>query len=249
MISFLGFLLLGCAMGTLGGVFGIGGGLIAIPVLILVFDVDQQLAQGTVLLMVVPNVLLALWRYNQRAKVNWRAAIPLGASGMVAGALGSVVAAGLDPASMSIGFALFMLVLAAYNFLQMRIPKREPAGQLRFGWPALMALGGSSGVLGGFFGVGGSVLATPVLTSVFAASQVTAQSLSLALAVPTTGATLVTYALHGHVDWRVGIPLSIGGLMSVSWGVGVAHRMPEKQLRLLFCLFLVLCAALLLIKH
>ncbi|KWS43416.1 hypothetical protein AL058_25715 [Pseudomonas savastanoi pv. nerii] len=50
------FVLLGAAMGTLGGLFGIGGGLVAIPALGVLFGLDQQLAQGTALLMVLPRV-------------------------------------------------------------------------------------------------------------------------------------------------------------------------------------------------
>ena len=56
--SWLLNLLLGAALGTLGGLFGIGGGLIAIPALGVLFGLDQQLAQGTALVMVVPNVVL-----------------------------------------------------------------------------------------------------------------------------------------------------------------------------------------------
>ena len=56
------YLVLGGVLGTLGGLFGIGGGLIAIPVLGVFFGLDQQIAQGTALVMVVPNVMLALWR-------------------------------------------------------------------------------------------------------------------------------------------------------------------------------------------
>lgn len=66
------FVLMGAAMGTLGGLFGIGGGLVAIPALGVLFGLDQQLAQGTALLMVLPNVLLALWRYNQRNRISLR---------------------------------------------------------------------------------------------------------------------------------------------------------------------------------
>ena len=73
-------LLLGLALGTLGGLFGIGGGLIAIPALGVLFGLDQQLAQGTALVMVVPNVLLALWRYHQRNRIDWRHALLLGLS-------------------------------------------------------------------------------------------------------------------------------------------------------------------------
>ena len=71
------YLLLGAAMGTLGGLFGIGGGLVAIPALGVLFGLDQQLAQGTALLMVLPNVLLALWRYNQRNRISVRNAMML----------------------------------------------------------------------------------------------------------------------------------------------------------------------------
>ena len=91
----------------------------------------------------------------------------------------------------------------------------------------------------------GAVLATPVLTSVFGTSQVVAQGLSLALAAPSTGVTLVTYALHDHVDWALGIPLAIGGLLSISWGVKFAHALPERVLRMLFAGFLMICAVLL----
>jgi uncharacterized membrane protein YfcA len=95
------------------------------------------------------------------------------------------------------------------------------------------------------FGVGGGVIATPILTGIFGASQVAAQGLALALAAPATIITMTTYALHGHVDWRMGIPLAIGGLASISWGVALAHSLPERLLRSLFCVFLVICAIML----
>ena len=79
-------------------------------------------------------------------------------------------------------------------------------------------------------------------------SDLVAQGLSLALALPSTGVTLVTYGVHHQVDWSIGLPLAIGGLLSISWGVKVAHGMPERLLRGLFCGFLVLCAVMLAFK-
>jgi hypothetical protein len=46
----------------------------------------------------------------------------------------------------------------------------------------------------------------------------------------------------------MGVPLAIGGLLSISWGVRAAHAMPERVLRGLYCAFLLLCAGLLAIK-
>ncbi|MNV94852.1 Sulfite exporter TauE/SafE [compost metagenome] len=79
----------------------------------------------------------------------------------------------------------------------------------------------------------------------FGTSQVMAQGLALALAAPSTGVTLVTYALHGHVAWALALPLALGGLLSISWGVRLAHALPERLLRALFAGFLLLCALLL----
>ncbi|MGP1615724.1 MAG: TSUP family transporter, partial [Pollutimonas bauzanensis] len=79
----LGCLLSGALIGFAGGVLGIGGGLLAIPLLGLVLNMDQQAAQGTALIMVLPAVLMTVRKYNQKARINFRAA--------AAGAAGSIV--------------------------------------------------------------------------------------------------------------------------------------------------------------
>lgn len=239
---------LGLALGTVGGVFGIGGGLIAIPVLGVVFGMDQQLAQGTALVMMVPNVMLALWRYHQRNHLELRHVLPLASMGLLFAFGGTALAVNLPAQAMRVAFIVFLLLLALFNFSRMfSAPSTQPGG-MRHGWPWLGVLGAVAGSLGGLLGVGGSVVATPMLTSFFGTSQVVAQGLSLALAVPSTGITLLTYAFHGHVNWPQGLILALGGLLSVSWGVRLAHALPERLLRGLFCGFLVMCAVVLCFK-
>lgn len=242
------YLVFGAALGTLGGLFGIGGGLIAIPLLGVLFGLDQQIAQGTALVMVVPNVMLALWRYHQRNRIELRHALPLAIMGFSFAWLGSIWAVGIDAQTMRMGFVAFLIALSAYNLLRMFVASAPAASQMNYSWPWLGLLGAASGTMGGLFGVGGAVVATPVLTSLFGTSQVVAQGLSLALALPSTGVTLVTYAAHHQVSWVIGLPLAVGGLMSISWGVKVAHALPERLLRGLFCGFLVFCAVMLAFK-
>lgn len=239
------YVVLGAALGTVGGLFGIGGGLIAIPALGVLFGLDQQLAQGTALVMVVPNVLLALWRYHQRNRIELRPALALAVCSFLFAWLGSIWAVGVDAQSMRLGFVGFLVALAVWNVARMFLPVAPPSPELRYPWPWLGVLGSFAGAMGGLFGVGGAVVATPILTSVFGTTQVVAQGLSLALAAPSTLVTLLTYGVHGSVDWHVGIPLAIGGLASISWGVKLAHALPEKVLRTLFCVFLVVCAVML----
>ncbi|MDO9625583.1 MAG: sulfite exporter TauE/SafE family protein [Pseudomonas sp.] len=245
LIDFALNLILGVLLGALGGLFGIGGGLIAIPALGVLFGLDQQLAQGTALVMVVPNVLLALWRYHQRNRIDLRHALTLALSGFLCALLGAGWAVAVDAERMRLAFVAFLLVLALYNLSRMYWRPVAGCNELRQPWPWLAALGSAAGLLGGLFGVGGAVLAVPVLTGVFGTTQVMAQGLALALAAPSTGVTLVTYALHDHVDWALAIPLAIGGLLSISWGVRLAHALPERLLRVLFAGFLLLCALLL----
>lgn len=245
MIEWLMYIALGAALGTLGGLFGIGGGLIAIPALGILFGLDQQMAQGTALVMVVPNVLLALWRYHQRNRIELRHALPLSLCSLLFAWLGSMWAVGIDAHSMRLGFVGFLVALAVWNVARMFMRLAPPSNELRYSWPWLGVLGSFSGTMGGLFGVGGAVVATPILTSVFGTTQVVAQGLSLSLAAPSTAVTLLTYGLHHSVDWSIGIALAVGGLLSISWGVKLAHALPEKVLRGMFCVFLVVCAVML----
>lgn len=125
---FLDFLL-GMVLGCLGGLFGIGGGLLAIPALGVIFGLDQQLAQGTALVMVVPNVVLALWRYHQRNRIDPRQAGVLALTGLLCAFLASSVAARIDAARMREAFVIFLLALAGYMFW--RLFRRPPQAARR----------------------------------------------------------------------------------------------------------------------
>ena len=91
-------------------------------------------------------------------------------------------------------------------------------------------------------------MTVPAMTMFFGQTQVEAQGMALAFAVPTTVLTTATYAFAGDVDWAVGIPLAIGGVVTVSIGVDVAHRLPERALRSLFIGFVVIVAIALFLK-
>lgn len=241
----IGAALLGGACGVVGGVFGIGGGVIAIPALGILYGLHQQLAQGTVLVMVVPNVLLAFWRYRQRVGVDLRIAAALGVSALVSAYPVAHFATGLDPRALRFAFAGFLLCLSGLvAYRTWRRPAdtaRRPA--LAWGWSALIGLAG--GAVSGRFGVGGAFIAPPALTAFFGVRQVEAQGLALALVCPGTIVALVAYAGAGEVDWRLGIPLALGGMAAISAGVAVAHRLPERRLRLGFCGLLAVVAMLL----
>ncbi|HEX3862075.1 MAG TPA: sulfite exporter TauE/SafE family protein [Stellaceae bacterium] len=236
---------LGAASGMVGGLFGIGGGVIAIPVIGIIFTMPQQVAQGTSLVMVVPNVLLAFWRYRQRVGVDLRIAVTLGATATVAAYPVARLATGLNPHHLRLAFAGFLVALAAVVAYRTwrgarGAPQRKP---LPWGWTAIVGLLG--GMVSGLFGVGGAFIVPPALTTFFGVRQVEAQGLALALVCPGTIIALATYAGAGQVDWGLGIPLAIGGSAVISVGVAAAHRLPERPMRFAFCALSIAAAGLL----
>ncbi|MEY4764580.1 MAG: hypothetical protein RI907_1253 [Pseudomonadota bacterium] len=238
---------LGLVLGGVGGVFGVGGGLMAIPALSWLFGMDQQLAQGTALVMVAPNVMLGFARYKQRNPIAWRMVGVLGASAVVSAWFAARWAADLGARELRSAFALFLLAMVGSILWSLRqqaaarpgvaAPHEAPiAADATLGPRWLPALGMLSGVFSGLFTVGGGVVATPILTGLFGVRRQTmAQGLSLALVVPGALIALAAYAQAGHVNWAVGLPMAAGGLVSISWGVALAHSLPERALRLAFC--------------
>src|SRR6267378_2319594 len=104
---------LGGAAGIFGGLFGVGGGAIAIPLLGLLYHLDQQTAQGTTLVMVVPNVLLGFWRYRRQVGIDLRIAGALAISAVASTYPAARFATALDPRGLRLAFAAFLVILAA----------------------------------------------------------------------------------------------------------------------------------------
>lgn len=242
-------LLAGAVIGFIGAMMGIGGGMIAIPSFGLLLGMEQQLAQGTALILVLPAVSLSVRKYHQKSPIDAGLAV-CGALGAVCSTwIGARFALGLDPELLRRSFAVFLFFLAVFYVWQSlgNLSVRKRLG-MDFGrWQAL-TLGAATGVLGGFFGVGGAILSVPILTALFGLSQTKAQGLALSMIIPGSSIALVTYALAGQVDWTVGILLAIGSMLTVPLGVRVAHHLPEKQLRLAFSALLFATVPLLLFR-
>jgi uncharacterized membrane protein YfcA len=104
-------------------------------------------------------------------------------------------------------------------------------------WYLSSIVGAIGGTLSGFFSVGGATFAVPAM-AFFGLSQAAAQSMGLALVAPGTIVGLATYGAVGDVDWLTGAALALGGAPAVTYGVDLAHKLPERTLKVLFAVFL-----------
>ncbi|WP_144638415.1 sulfite exporter TauE/SafE family protein [Bordetella genomosp. 13] len=242
----------GASIGLLGGVLGIGGGLIAIPALALLLGMSQQEAQGTALIMVLPTIMVAVRKYHEHARFDLRVAAA-GAAGAVAFTwVGARLALGIPSSTLRQSFAAFLFCVGLFYLYQTwRKGRPAPAAATprapapAFTAPRAALLGVVAGTLGGFFGVGGAILAVPIITTVFRLPQTTAQALALSMIIPGSTIALITYAWAGQADWTVGIPLALGSLGLVPIGVRLAYRLPERSLRAAFAIMLFATVALL----
>ncbi|BCH63100.1 UPF0721 transmembrane protein [Agrobacterium vitis] len=234
----------GALLGTAGGFLGTGGGTFAIPLLVLFAAYDQKLAQGTALVMVVTNVLYALVKYRNKGSFDLKTALVLAVSGSVTSAISSLWALSLSSETLKLWYGVFLMLLAAFVAITRNI--KFVSHGLDYRWAFLP--GAIGGISLGLFGVGGAMLAVPLLVMFYGHSQVRAQGLGLALALPGCSISLMQYGYYGHVDWTLGLMLAIGGLLGVPAGVHLAHKVDERTLVLSFCILLIAAGLLVIIK-
>lgn len=105
-------ILLGLAAGTLGSLLGLGGGFLVVPMLILLRGLKPEIATGTSVAVIVPAMLMALWRHGGYGNVDWRLA-GLIAIGAVAGAfIGPWISTQISGLAIRRLFAVVLVVLA-----------------------------------------------------------------------------------------------------------------------------------------
>jgi len=107
------YILLGLLTGVFGGMFGLGGGTIIIPALVLLFGLSQHQAQGTSLALMVPPIgLLAAWTYYNAGFVDLKIAAFVCLGFFFGGLLGAKIVVGLPEPLLRRLFGLALLVIS-----------------------------------------------------------------------------------------------------------------------------------------
>ena len=105
-------IVIGLLAGALGGLFGVGGGLVFVPALVLLFDFGQVEAEATSLLAIIPVVIAGTWRQHLYGNVRWRTALIIGAVAVAGVELGVLTAKSLPEETLQRLFGLLLLVVA-----------------------------------------------------------------------------------------------------------------------------------------
>ena len=237
---FLGHLSwIGTLSGITSGLLGVGGAIVLIPLMTRVLKLGQHKAHGTSLAVVLFTATAAFLGYLRTGNVDVLAAIPLVAGSVVGSPLGARWAHATPAAALRRAFGVLLLVVGARLFLP-----QLPAGHFlpESGVAALAArvlLGGVTGVLSGFFGVGGGVVLVPALVLFAGVPQHVAQGISLLFIIPTAAAGAWTHHQLGNVERAVVLPIALWSMGGAFAAALVAASIPAAALRALFGLFLL----------
>jgi uncharacterized protein len=240
--DWLAFALIGLAAGFLSGLFGVGGGILIVPALVLAARFDQRLASGTSLAAIVPTSLVGVTSYALMGNLDILAAALL-AAGAIAGAqVGSHLLARLPKRAIQWAFIAFIVVVIVSLFLV--IPSRDAEIHITvLSGAALVGLGLVVGVLSGLLGIGGGVVIVPILIVLFGASDLVAKGTSLLVMVPTAISGTIGNSIRKNVDLPAAAVIGLAACTTTALGAYVAGLVSPQTANLLFAIFLALVAA------
>jgi uncharacterized membrane protein YfcA len=268
--------LLGVFSGFLGGLLGVGGGIIVVPILILAFDLQAQQAVGTSLVMIIFTALSATFAYSRQRRLDWKVGI-MGALVTVPGAaIGAYVTKFLSSTSLTILFSVFLFFIAASMVRRSyasanRDEKTQTGGGSKkttgsvwkrsitdaygnvFQYEASIYTGLAllfvGGLASGFFGIGGGLIVVPILASVVGLPMHIAVATSMLTMIFTSISGVATHIMLGHVLLEYAAPIIVGIVIGAQLGARTAKRLRSISLERVFAAVVFIMGILLIVTR
>lgn len=256
-------LLLGVVGGYAAGLLGIGGGMLLVPFLTMVFtwrQMDPALivhaaiatAMGTILFTSISSTL----SHHRRGAVIWRVTLAM-LPGLIIGGMasGGAVFSLIPTAWLALGFGLFV----GYSALRMLYRKPAHASAQLPGPAGIAAVGAGIGFVSGLVGAGGGFLSVPFLSRCNVPLQkaiATSASLGFPIALANTvgyiwsgwEATSGTPGMLGYIAWPALVIVVAASMLMAPRGAAMAHKLPVAKLRRIFAGLLLLLSCYMLWK-
>lgn len=224
----------GLAAGIVSGLFGLGGGVVAVPAALWISGAGFHDAKAASLMVIVFGSTIAVLRHHRAGNVRWRRGLRLAAGGVTGSILSSILATDVSGTVLGSAFGVLMMLVGLRMALAAQ-PTREA-----FTFPgAIFLLGFLAGLLTGFLGIGGGVVMTPGLV-LLGVPMHAAVATSLVGVIGNGFFAAITQAILGlwPAMLRIGLPLAAGAMVGGRLGAKLAIVTPADRLRRIFGLFL-----------
>jgi len=259
-----GLLMVSIVAGVIGSLAGVGGGLIIIPALTIVFGVEIHLAIGASIVSVIATSSGAAAAYVRDGLSNLRVAMALELATTIGAVLGAMVASSVPAKPLEVVLGIVLLVTAAAQLLRVAdraTPgSREPnalAGRLGMTGsyvgvggvrrdyiaqrvPLGFALMGFAGVISGLLGIGSGALKVLALDGAMRLPMKVSTATSNFMIGVTAAASAGIYLGRGDVDVRIAAPVALGILTGALLGARLLPRLRDRTVRFAFMPILAL---------
>ncbi len=266
--DFLIFVVVGCGVGFLAGLFGIGGGFIIVPILIFSYEysglspsVLTHVSIGTSLFVIVFASLTSAYQHQKQRNIEWQIVFMVGLSSAIAAFATTRLAVALSGKHLQMAFMVVVL-FTAIRMLMEGVPKVQKKIELvtQPRTIRLLVVGVVAGMVAALAGIGGGVIIIPMMYYFL--------HMPLKLAIGTSSATVLIIAFFsvigyiinglghadlppwslGFIDLQRGMALAIGSILLARAGAYVSFKTHPYRLRKLFAFFIILVSIYMLLK-
>ncbi len=237
----------GLAIGLLLGLVGAGGSILAVPVLVYVLGEPVKQATTESLLIVGLTALVGAYAASRAGRVRWRIGLAFAAAGAVGAVAGTALNRLVGAQTILLGLGVLLLG-AAYGMVRRPRPgaRRDSHPPVR---PRVAAAGAATGVLTGFFGVGGGFVIVPALTLAVGLPLTIAVGTSLFVMTLTSGAALTAHLATGGMNVGLAVPFAVASIVGAVVGTRMHRNFHPLVLRRLFAALLVVVAIFVIAKN
>jgi len=220
----------GSLVGFSLGLFGGGGSILAVPLMVYFVGVpNPHVAIGTSAFAVAANAATGLIEHVRHGLVKWRCAGIYTAAGVLGALIGSTVGKAVNGQKLLLIFAIVMLIVGALMFRSRRDAGDPGVECTREKVPKILAFGAVTGAFSGFFGIGGGFLIVPGLMASTGMPILNAVGSSLVAVCCFGLATALSYAFSGLVSWPLAAIFIGGGIAGGQFGCFIARRFSARK--------------------
>lgn len=254
----IGYLILGLFVGFVAGAFGIGGGVVMVPSFLFLFglhnfphDLIPKFAIGTSLFASVLASSSGAYTHLKNKNIDVIMGILIGSFAVLSGFFLSFVAIKLDAMSLKIIFA-FVLVLVTIRLLTDKNSNDHGSDYIwKYSYYLAPLLGIIIGALSAFAGVGGGIIAVPILHYIFKLKFKKSIGTSNLIIIFSALSATISYIYNGvkleinypfalgFVFLLAAIPTGLGTLISAKWGANFTHKSNIRLLKILFAILIL----------
>ncbi len=210
---------LGVCVGTLSGFFGIGGGTVSVPLLmILGFGIKEAIAISV--MQMLAGSLMAAWLHQKKKTYIVNDVKYFGFGGLAGAVLGAFLVKLLNESLLE----WFFLSIVLFTLVRMMMSSPQPSRPEVVNRALYAVIGTGIGLFSGMLGVGGSILMTPILVSFLGFELKKASAIGLFFVIFTSASALVTLGLLGMLNWQAGAIMAVSSLLGIVLGMYLLEK-------------------------